>query len=225
VKKLRRRLRNDGVNNDNTINVSYIAMREADHDLLSLLTVEQSKLMEMFYRLECSVSNAHYKDVTGKNWNYVPYSHLRFYKALKELVEAKNDSNPVKDVKFLELGCGLGTKLYIASQWVGCGKVDGIEINPTYAEIARNMVAKRGTVHCMNVKEFKQYGDYDIIYTYGEVREDNNHTINLVKEAMKPGAILLQSFISASICQWIKGEEKVTFDIREDQPDPFMQGE
>jgi len=185
------------------------------------LAIDQQQLMEMFYRLECSVSQAHRDEVQGDNWNYIPYSHLRFYKQLKEVIE--NLGKRPKDLRFLEMGCGLGTKLYIAAAWCKIGTVHGLEINPAYCEIARHMITsaslppsttlRRGSrnksspsrqVFCGDVQEFDRYHEYDLIYTYGEIVGKYYSVEQKVKRDMKPGAILLSAVLNCEMDYWEK---------------------
>lgn len=184
----------------NSPNIHSVPRREADHDQNGA-DVKKHKLLEMFYRLECSVSNAHMHDVQDGNWNYIPYSHLRFYKKLQELLEGRNTST----LKFLEMGCGLGTKMYIASAWCGIGIVHGIEINPHYCQIARHMLTGEcGQIFCCDVREFKNYGDYDLIYSYGEVRHADGKVVKIVEEQRKVGSVFIQAFCGGTMCATTK---------------------
>lgn len=180
----------------NKIDIQMVTRRELENDQRSLERVDQAQLMEMFYRLETAVGNAHAPEVREEDWNYIPFSHLVFYQALKEAVAGKN----CEQLRFLELGCGLGTKLHIAREWVGFGSVTGIEVVPIFAAIARDFVGGAGTILEIDVRQFRDYHEYDVIYSYesydppspADVRE----WIASVKEAMKPGAILLQAGFS-----------------------------
>lgn len=180
----------------NNIDIQMVSRRELENDKLSLQTVDQAQLMELFYRLETAVGNAHAGDIKEGDWNYIPLSHLLFYRTLKEAVVGKN----VADLRFLELGCGLGTKLHIARAWVGIGGVTGIEVVPAFAEIARHMLGEAGTILQMNLREFTHFHEYDVIYSYESYDPpsppDVREWIEKVKTGMKPGAILLQGAFS-----------------------------
>jgi hypothetical protein len=192
------------------IDIQMVARRELENDQRSSLNVEQAQLMEMFYRLETAVGNAHASDVKDGDWNYIPFSHLMFYRHLKEAVAGKN----LEDLRYLELGCGLGTKLVIAHQWVGIGSVTGIEVVPVFATIARYMLCGAGTILEMNVRDFTDYHEYDVIYSFESYQPlsppDVLEWIEKVRGAMKPGAILLQGAFSrakrplTSIQTWVK---------------------
>ena len=91
----------------NRIDIQMVSRRELDNDERSGLTVAQARLMHMFYRLETAVGNALVGEVREGDWNYIPFSHLMFYRKLTEAVAGKN----VQELRYLEFGCGLGTKL------------------------------------------------------------------------------------------------------------------
>lgn len=179
------------------IDIQMVTRRELDNDQRSGLSVEQARLMETFYRLETAVGNALLADVKAGDWNYIPFSHLMFYRKLQEAVAGKK----VQDLRYLEYGCGLGTKLLIAHEWVGIGSVTGVEVVPTFAEIARHMLHGNVTILEVDLREFTDCHDYDIIYSYDPLHPPELETwLNKVKESMKPGAILMQgSFSRASV--------------------------
>jgi SAM-dependent methyltransferase len=178
------------------IDIPMVTRRELENDLLSAQYVEQARIMEMLYRLETAVGNAHAGEVREGDWNYIPFSHLMFYRALKEAVRGKNAA----DLRYLELGCGLGTKLMIAHGWVGIGAATGIEIVPAFAAIARRMLGDAAAILETDLRTFDRYQDYDIVYSYENygppVPADVREFIQKVKDGMKPGAVLLQGGFS-----------------------------
>jgi trans-aconitate methyltransferase len=107
----------------------------------------------------------------------------------------------------LELGCGLGTKLLIAS-WAGIQNITGIESNPQYAAIADEMVRTayiNAKILAMDIRDFKQYHLYDIIYSYSPLRlEPERSFIEQLRTKMKKGATLIEvsCFVEPKI--WVK---------------------
>ncbi len=186
------------------IDIAAVSYRESANDIDGLANTEKIQIMEMFYWLECAISNVHRNQILPTNWNYITYSHMRFYTTLLHLTSGKQ----ISSMRFLEMGCGLGTKLYIASKWLGFGTSDGVEINPTYAEIARDMLSGKGNVFCLDVRSFRDYDKYDFIYSYGEVREilAEKEIKKIVMNAMKKGAFLLTAQMNAEITLWQKTE-------------------
>ncbi len=70
--------------------------------------------------------------------------------------------------KFLDVGCGIGTKLR-AAKWMGFDAY-GLEITEKYVEFARAMYysnheAKKYIIHA-DGREFKNYRKFDVIYFY-----------------------------------------------------------
>lgn len=188
------------------IDIDCIAEHEAFADEYALKKPPSiTAIMKLLYCLECAVSNHHRDEVKPYNWNYIPYSHLRFYKALKRVVK-EFDENP--QLKFLEMGFGLGTKLHIATRWLGLHS-EGIEINKTYVNITKELLALeislgRCKLHHCDVRDFPSYGEYDIIYSYGEVKREDADIIEKVKREMKPGAKLMLATYGSSIRVWTK---------------------
>lgn len=169
------------------INVNSVAGRESDFDIHVLPVLNQFKdgltheLLRIIYMLELSVANANRKKIASGDWNYIPFSHMTFY---KEVMKAIGNKHP-RDLKFLELGCGLGTKLYIVERWCGVSAY-GIEKIPKYAKVAKEMIGKKNRIFCQDVSDFKNFGDYDILYSYCVLPKED------IKNQMKSGAILLK---------------------------------
>ena len=151
-------------------------------------------------------------DIKDGDWNYIPFSHLMFYRILREAVAGKK----VEDLRYVEFGCGIGTKLLIAHEWVGIGSVTGVEVVPAYCEIARHMLGDMATVLQVDVREFSDYESYDILYSYDPLRPpDLQPWLDKMKAAMKPGAILLQGGFSRESYPFtkIKPWEKPGIDV------------
>lgn len=190
----------------NDVNHMMIIDRELDNDKnTGLMNVNGPEILETLYHLECAISATYASKVEKNNWNYIPFSHLAFFKGLSYVTKRLGTT----DLSFLELGCGLGTKLYIASKWVGIKFVAGVEVVREYVEIARNMLDSCNVdVYHSDVRDFRGYDHYDIIYTYGEVLSQNEswHLERKLKEKMKVGAVLMTSFVGG-MALWRKQEQ------------------
>ena len=75
------------------IHPSIVADRESPKDFESLFLIHPQKFFEMYYHLEMAVSNTHRQETQKGNWNYIPFSHLTFYKTLLEVNKDKNFQN------------------------------------------------------------------------------------------------------------------------------------
>lgn len=187
---------------ENQLDIAGVASREAEKDQRAGLPIDQRALLDMFYRLEMSVANATGTAATARN--YIPFSHLSFYKALRQAAHGRRPA----ELSFLELGCGLGTKLHIARYWAGIGRVAGIEMNPEYVAVARQMVCFGAEVIVADALTFDAYHDYDILYCLfreDATSEPRTHDLSqTVREKMKPGAVLLAATYPYGIETWQK---------------------
>lgn len=88
------------------------------------------------------------------------------------------------NLKFLELGCGVGNVLRFAKN-IGF-KVTGIEIN-------QNLIQNTEEVINMDILNYpvENYKDYDVIYIYRPLKNGYDDYINLIIENMKEGSILI----------------------------------
>jgi len=79
-----------------------------------------------------------------------------------------------RDGRFLDVGCGAGSRCYLASRYFG--RCDGVEYDPGYVESARRFFSRCGDRH-LNVIHadgitFDRYHEYDVIYYYRPLRDD-----------------------------------------------------
>ena len=130
---------------------------------------------------------------------------MKFYKLLCKVVATKKPDAR----RYLELGCGLGTKFIIA-KWAGICDVTGIESNPYYADIAKQLVRDcdfdSAKIEVIDIREFTHYGDYDILYAYSPLKDWNNQLSfrNRVKDEMKSGATFLNVTCFGKPEIWVK---------------------
>jgi len=90
--------------------------------------------------------------------------------------------------EFLDIGCGPGTKMALASDIFGLN-TSGIDIDRQMVEQARSEGLHAYTWDAL---EFYDYRSYDILWMYRPFRdpEHQDRLEKLVFESMKPGAIL-----------------------------------
>lgn len=94
----------------------------------------------------------------------------------------------VKSKKFLDIGCGIGTKVMLADVLFDAS---GFELNEEYLKVAKLIGCR--DVWQGDALEFEKYGDYDILYFYCPFRDDmlqvkfERH----VYKHMRKGAILI----------------------------------
>lgn len=89
---------------------------------------------------------------------------------------------------FLDLGCGVGTKLLVAHMlgW----QVTGVERHPDYAEAAMRLVPEAYVV-VADVREQADLTGYDVVFSYRlMVDVEAQHELNrLIVSRMRPGAL------------------------------------
>lgn len=106
-------------------------------------------------------------------YNNVTYSIHHFLKNLRIAKVACEFLRGGHRPKFLDCGCGLGTKSFLARH--NGFDAYGIDLNPVYVEIARAVIdgAKpeyKDSAVVANMLEYEGYGDFDCIYFYCPIR-------------------------------------------------------
>lgn len=126
------------------------------------------------------------KSLEDGGWNYIPYDSENFLKVLSYVLK----KHP-KIKSFLDVGCGAGDKVAIASKLVK--KSCGIEYQQVYADYAKESGLD---VECCNAFKYNGYGNFDIIYMYHPIMDDllYKKLVKRILNHMKPGAILIEVY-------------------------------
>lgn len=78
-------------------------------------------------------------------------------------------------MRFLDIGCGGGVKVLLASQFFA--EAHGLEIDPGYLKIAQGVLSRVGRGRCeaflANALQFGGYGDYDVLYFYQPIKSES----------------------------------------------------
>ncbi len=151
-------------------------------------------ILEMYHRLECAVGLVlQRKNLHEKSYAHIPFGNVHFIQGLQSTRQWI--SSPASELKFLDVGCGIGTKVFLA-QSLGFDAY-GLEWNAPYLEVARKFYKdydedRDPTFIEGNALEFNRYDQYDIIYWYGPISRgiSNEEIAALLLNQMKPGAIL-----------------------------------
>lgn len=103
---------------------------------------------------------------------------LEFLRGMEELGEPTT---------FLDLGCGVGTKLLLA-HWLGW-EVTGVERHPDYADAARRLVPE-ADIHVGDAWTWQGLDHFDVVYSYRLVVDlERQHELNRsIIKRMRPGA-------------------------------------
>lgn len=103
--------------------------------------------------------------------------------------------NPCRALRFLDVGCGGGTKVFAATRYFD--RADGLELDPGYADAARQTLEKIGasksTINRADALTFASYADYDVIYFYRPLRTEAllEALEQRIIETARPGTILV----------------------------------
>src|SRR5690606_17323835 len=111
------------------------------------------------------------------------FSVLRFIEELRSIQQIDGVG-----ARFLDVGCGLGNKVWIA-QVLGFDAY-GLEINQRYVDIARDYIGARRII-CHDGTTFQDYSQYDVIYFYNPMPSMELETA-IVSKAKK-GAIIFHA--------------------------------
>jgi len=136
-------------------------------------------LLRLYYSLEFAIGQR-FADGDERYYPNASFSVLGFMAKLRLIQRMCNDSP-----RFLDVGCGLGNKVWIA-QTLGFDAY-GLEINPKYAEIAGECVGA-DRILCQDGITFPDYDAYDVIYFYNPMPSSELETA-IVTNARK-GAII-----------------------------------
>lgn len=101
--------------------------------------------------------------------------------------------------RFLDVGCGIGEKLFLAFALGAFTQCDGIEYDARTAAVADflfDRIAPRKRYPVQIVRgdslDFDRYGDYDVIYMFRPMwqSESMNRLVRRIAAQLKPGAIM-----------------------------------
>lgn len=103
--------------------------------------------------------------------------------------------------KFLDVGCGGGTKVLAASVYFP--ECHGLEYDPEYVAAAEHLFKRTANTDCHvfegDGRVFDGYDQYDVIYFYRPMREDKLliEMENQVFETARPGTVILAPYTTS----------------------------
>jgi SAM-dependent methyltransferase len=108
---------------------------------------------------------------------------------------------PGKKMSLFEAGCGIGTKLALASEAYGLF-AHGWEIDIRYVHVAESLGVSVEQQDLL--KADPHYEDWDIVYIAQPFKDDEveREWERSVHEAMRPGAVLIAAFASVKPYSW-----------------------
>jgi hypothetical protein len=137
-------------------------------------------------------------DPDPEMWRWSPLELAEFERML---IIAKSCLAGIGDLKFVEAGCGIGTKLYLASMYYKLEAV-GYEISQDYLEKAKRLNVD---ARYMDFREQSPpWNEYDIVYVARPFKEDSVEVAfeDSVREAMSPGSVYISAYTSVKPYSW-----------------------
>lgn len=124
-------------------------------------------------------------DCDEKHFQFVPFPCGAF---VDLILEGFNFSGQDRTKKFLDVGCGTGTKVMLASVLFD---VYGIEYEPLYVEMAHDL-GIRNRIGVADAMTFHAYEKFDLIYYYRPIKDTELYAKfeSMIHEKMRPGALV-----------------------------------
>lgn len=146
------------------------------------LSVKLSVFSVAIHNMECSRLPPE-PDV-GDQYSWVPFPCNNF---VDLLIDAFFVTGQDRSKTFLEIGCGIGTKVMLADVLFDAS---GFDIEEEYLDTARKIGCKK--VFAADAMDFEGYGDYDVLYYYAPFKEEvlQKRFENRLYAQMKPGQVL-----------------------------------
>jgi SAM-dependent methyltransferase len=128
------------------------------------------------------------KQVEGQ-YDHIPLPADQFVKQLNRLF--KIAPHLFINRKFVDVGCGVGTKLLLSRGSFGGNYQYGIEYSREYVDVAKKLNPDATIIHNDAMKE--TYGRYDVIYFYCPFQNKAKQALleELIVDTAKPGAYIL----------------------------------
>jgi SAM-dependent methyltransferase len=136
------------------------------------------------------------KDTPKESFPYIPLGIDVFIKQMKyakKVLAAIHHIYPqnLYHHKFIDVGCGIGTKVIIARQFFNAY---GLELSKKYCEVSKKMFPRKDNriINC-NALTFKKYKMFDIIYYYCPISDSviQRKLEQRIFRNAKPGAMII----------------------------------
>lgn len=123
---------------------------------------------------------------------YIAYPLGKFLLGMRaaRMYFAHADVNRIEPRSFLDVGCGVGTKVMLASQmgWAA----DGLDFVPEFVSAARELLTQQhSTIDLVDALDYQHYGGYDLIYAYNPLHDEHMHElVDEICDQTAPGTML-----------------------------------
>lgn len=133
-----------------------------------------------------------------KYYHYIPFCRYEVFMYLISKYGRNRD--------FLDVGCGIGDKLYLANLLKRCKSITGIEVVSDYVSIARYLLDRNEVGRSIDIIHEDalnfDYSKYDLIYMYHPIkdRELYQKLVSRIKETSPEDGILIEVMHQGEIC-------------------------
>jgi len=104
-------------------------------------------------------------------FQYVSHNQKKFFINIYKAMRVLDCLGSSEQARFLDVGCGIGTKTFLASTLFA--QADGVEFDKNYFSIAKKIHVSSSIDYTKNIKffendalKFDSYGEYDVIHLY-----------------------------------------------------------
>lgn len=135
-----------------------------------------------FHNLECL--NMDQTHVDGNFYKFIPFPCGSFVDLILDAFVILGQD---RSKKFLDIGCGMGSKVWLAAPIFDAY---GIDYNEDYIRKSNQLGCNR--VGLANAFNFDKYHEFDVLYYYRPIEEEKLYLQfeELVHKSMKPGALV-----------------------------------
>jgi SAM-dependent methyltransferase len=186
---------------------AFATYTAAEHDARFLSKKEARHVASVLLRLEGVVGAllADEGQLSAGHFSHIPAGYEPFFEGLELAKDELLRQYPDRPAgpTFLDVGCGLGTKLHAAAR-VGF-RPFGIDVNPRYVDIALQMGEQAAVA---DGRTFPHYADYDVVYWYTPMHqtEPMNDLERAIVAGVRPGCVLFP----ARGTLYVTGPDQVT---------------
>ena len=164
--------------------------------------MREAVLSDAFMTLEHAVNGTEQSEaMRGYGFPFIPFDPARFVAALQAAWRILAVLGRAQEARFLEVGCGAGSKLQIAGAFFAVA--DGIELDAGYVARAA-AIPNPGTavrrVFQADALAFERYGEYDAIYSYAppELPDMQNALERRIHEQARDGTVIIAPVVRHS---------------------------
>jgi len=132
------------------------------------------------------------------SFQYVSYNGRKFLDLLQKTLQTISIINETQNTKFIDVGCGIGTKVFLASGMFS--EAHGIELDENYISVGLNIMKHSSVKFTDNILlmkkdalEFTNYVDYNVIYLYRPFHDDKkqNKLENKIASEAKENSVII----------------------------------